>query len=137
MEKIPFVDYVCDQINQGKFISASTACNYLVYGTVTSGERQEYIDKRNLTCGGVKLEPDVFDPDAFSIRIVSTWFGLRRKIFLTRRTGLHSYTHLTLTDEQKTKIYEAWKVAADIQKQRNMAQEASRKAKYVKLHWWP
>ena len=131
MQKIPFVDYVCNQIAQGNFISASTKCNYLIYGTVDSGERQEFLNKRR---AGDRL---VFDPDAFSIRIEPSLFGLSRKVYLSRQTSPRGSRGLTITDKQADQLYEAWKIAAGIQEKRNEESDEEWMKRTDALHWWP
>lgn len=126
MQKIPFVDYVCQQIDQGKFESASTACNYLVYGSVTSGQRADRY-----------LEDTGFDQDAFKILVISKWFGFKREVWLNRQTGRHSSRRLTITPEQADRLFAAWKVAADIQKERNAIEDEKRNRRTEALHWFP
>ena len=125
MEKIPFVDYVCQQIAKGEFVSASTKCNYLINGTVDSGNRTDRYDDLG------------FDPDAFRLRIESSIFGRNRKVILHRYTGKRTMLQLTVTREQSDQLYEAWKIAASIQEKRNADTDEERKKQTDALYWWP
>lgn len=131
MEKIPFVDYVCQQIVKGEFVSASTKCNYLIHGTVESGEHNAILEKR------LAGNDRIFDPDAFRLRIEPSLFGRTRKVILTRQTTPRGMRHLTLTKEQGVQLYEAWKTAAQIQRERNAIEDEKQRKKTESLHWWP
>lgn len=131
MEKIPFVDYVCQQIVKGEFVSASTKCNYLINGTVDSGDRVEHHSPLN------PEDHFGFDPDAFRLRIEPSLFGRNRKVILYRYTGKRTMRQLTVTREQSDQLHEAWKIAASIQEKRNADANEERKKQTDALHWWP
>lgn len=119
--RIRFVDFVCNEIAAGNFTSASTACNYLIYGTVF---RSISFDDKN----EFKLE----------IRPGLLWgkeFTLSRIQYLGEKNFRH--TRLTLSETDKLKLFEAWQMAAKIQTKRNEQYDEQANNEREAAHWWP
>lgn len=124
MERIRFVDFACNEIADGNFVYASTACDLFANGLVEKGQSAAAIKEHG------------FDKDNFSLRI--EWRLFRSNLVsLNRQQGYGWWRELDLSKQDKAKLFAAWQTAAWIQIKRNDVAEAKRARKKEEAHWWP